>query len=44
MGVSLAKGGNVNLSKEAPGLAQVVVGLGSHDPRARDKGRGHAGA
>lgn len=35
MGVSLAKGGNVNLSKEAPGLAQVVVGLG-WEPRATD--------
>lgn len=28
MGVSLAKGGNVSLSKEAPGLTEVVVGLG----------------
>lgn len=28
MTVSLTKGGNVNLSKEAPGLAQVTVGLG----------------
>ncbi|MCI3240629.1 MULTISPECIES: TerD family protein [Streptomyces] len=28
MGVSLAKGGNVSLSKEAPGLSAVVVGLG----------------
>ncbi|MFJ8386522.1 TerD family protein [Streptomyces sp. NPDC094438] len=28
MGVSLAKGGNVSLSKEAPGLAAVTVGLG----------------
>ncbi|MFE5512455.1 TerD family protein [Streptomyces sp. NPDC056529] len=28
MGVSLAKGGNVSLSKEAPGLTAVVVGLG----------------
>ncbi|MFJ8073758.1 TerD family protein [Streptomyces sp. NPDC096176] len=28
MGVSLSKGGNVSLSKEAPGLAAVVVGLG----------------
>nr|WTA00230.1 TerD family protein [Streptomyces sp. NBC_00857] len=27
MGVSLAKGGNVSLSKEAPGLTAVVVGL-----------------
>ena len=28
MGVSLSKGGNVNLSKEAPGLSAVDVGLG----------------
>ncbi len=28
MGVSLAKGGNVSLSKEAPGLTNVIVGLG----------------
>ncbi len=28
MGVSLAKGGNVSLSKEAPGRTAVVVGLG----------------
>ncbi|AIA04576.1 MULTISPECIES: TerD family protein [Streptomyces] len=28
MGVSLAKGGNVSLSKEAPGLTAVSVGLG----------------
>ncbi|MFF3286034.1 TerD family protein [Streptomyces sp. NPDC003023] len=28
MGVSLGKGGNVSLSKEAPGLAAVLVGLG----------------
>jgi tellurium resistance protein TerD len=28
MGVSLAKGGNVSLSKEAPGLTAIVVGLG----------------
>ena len=35
MGVSLQKGGNVNLSKEAPGLANVVIGLG-WDPRATD--------
>ncbi|MFW6692537.1 TerD family protein [Streptomyces sp. MAR4 CNX-425] len=28
MGVSLAKGGNVSLTKEAPGLTAVVVGLG----------------
>lgn len=35
MGVSLTKGGNVNLSKEAPGLSEVIVGLG-WDPRATD--------
>lgn len=35
MGVSLQKGGNVNLSKEAPGLSEVIVGLG-WDPRATD--------
>ena len=28
MGVSLGKGGNVSLSKEAPGLSAVLVGLG----------------
>jgi tellurium resistance protein TerD len=28
MGVSLTKGGNVSLTKEAPGLSNVVVGLG----------------
>jgi tellurium resistance protein TerD len=28
MAVSLSKGGNVNLSKEAPGLNKIVVGLG----------------
>ncbi|WP_072688281.1 TerD family protein [Rhodococcus marinonascens] len=28
MGVSLAKGGNVSLTKEAPGLQAVLVGLG----------------
>src|ERR1700709_901269 len=28
MGVSLTKGGNVSLSKEAPGLTAVAVGLG----------------
>ncbi|MBL7497956.1 TerD family protein [Frankia sp. CNm7] len=28
MGVSLSKGGNVSLSKEAPGLTNIVVGLG----------------
>jgi tellurium resistance protein TerD len=35
MAISLQKGGNVNLSKEAPGLARVIVGLG-WDPRATD--------
>ena len=28
MGVSLSKGGNVSLTKEAPGLTAVTVGLG----------------
>jgi tellurium resistance protein TerD len=28
VGVSLSKGGNVSLSKEAPGLTNIVVGLG----------------
>ena len=28
MGVTLTKGGNVSLSKEAPGLTNVIVGLG----------------
>ncbi len=35
MAVSLSKGGNVSLSKEAPGLKTVRVGLG-WDPRATD--------
>ena len=35
MSVSLTKGGNVSLSKEAPGLRAVVVGLG-WDTRATD--------
>lgn len=35
MPVNLSKGGNVNLSKEAPGLARIVVGLG-WDARATD--------
>lgn len=35
MAVSLSKGGNVSLSKEAPGLTAIVVGLG-WDPRATD--------
>lgn len=35
MGVSLSKGGNVSLSKEAPGLSKVLVGLG-WDVRATD--------
>ncbi|MFJ8044072.1 TerD family protein [Kitasatospora sp. NPDC096147] len=28
MGVTLAKGGNVSLTKEAPGLTSVIIGLG----------------
>ena len=35
MGISLQKGGNVNLSKEAPGLKEILVGLG-WDARATD--------
>jgi tellurium resistance protein TerD len=35
MAISLQKGGNVNLSKEVPGLKKVIVGLG-WDPRATD--------
>ena len=35
MAISLQKGGNVNLNKEAPGLKKLVIGLG-WDPRATD--------
>lgn len=35
MAISLQKGGNVNLSKEAPGLSKIVVGLG-WDARTTD--------
>jgi tellurium resistance protein TerD len=35
MAISLQKGGNVNLSKEAPGLTKMIVGLG-WDARATD--------
>ncbi len=35
MGVSLNKGGNVSLSKEAPGLTRILIGLG-WDTRATD--------
>jgi tellurium resistance protein TerD len=35
MPISLQKGGNVNLSKEAPGLTKMIVGLG-WDTRATD--------
>jgi tellurium resistance protein TerD len=35
MAISLSKGGNVNLSKEAPGLAKITIGLG-WDARATD--------
>ena len=35
MAVSLSKGGNVNLSKEAPGLTKIMVGLG-WDARSTD--------
>ncbi|HEV7815755.1 MAG TPA: TerD family protein [Janthinobacterium sp.] len=35
MAISLQKGGNVNLSKEAPNLKKIVIGLG-WDPRVTD--------
>lgn len=35
MAISLQKGGNVNLSKEAPNLTKVIIGLG-WDPRSSD--------
>jgi len=35
MGISLTKGGNISLTKEAPGLSNIVVGLG-WDPRTTD--------
>ena len=35
MAVSLSKGGNVSLSKEAPGVTAMTIGLG-WDPRATD--------
>jgi tellurium resistance protein TerD len=35
MAVSLSKGGNVSLSKEAPGLQNIIIGLG-WDSRATD--------
>jgi tellurium resistance protein TerD len=35
MAVSLTKGGSVSLSKEAPGLTDIIVGLG-WDPRVTD--------
>lgn len=35
MAISLSKGGNISLSKEAPGLTKVTVGLG-WDERATD--------
>ena len=35
MAISLSKGGNVSLSKEAPGLDRIMVGLG-WDVRATD--------
>ena len=38
MGVSLTKGGNVSLTKEAPGLTAVIVGLG-WDVRTTDRHR-----
>ena len=38
MAISLQKGGNVNLSKEAPGLSKMVIGLG-WDARVTDGAR-----
>jgi tellurium resistance protein TerD len=35
MAISLTKGGNVNLSKEAPGISKMTIGLG-WNPRATD--------
>ena len=35
MAINLQKGGNVNLSKEAPGLAKMIIGLG-WDARVTD--------
>lgn len=35
MALSLSKGGNISLSKEAPNLTRILVGLG-WDPRASD--------
>lgn len=35
MSISLAKGGNVSLSKEAPGLTKILIGLG-WDERSTD--------
>lgn len=35
MAISLQKGGNVNLSKEAPGLKKIIIGLG-WDARVTD--------
>lgn len=35
MAISLSKGGNISLSKEAPGLTQILVGLG-WDVRSTD--------
>ncbi|MBB5369407.1 MULTISPECIES: TerD family protein [unclassified Janthinobacterium] len=35
MAISLQKGGNVNLSKEAPNLRKIIIGLG-WDPRSTD--------
>ena len=36
MAISLQKGGNVNLSKEAPSMQKMTVGLG-WNPRATDE-------
>ena len=39
MGISLKKGGRINLSKEAPSLDKMTIGLG-WDANASDTGTG----
>ena len=41
MALSLSKGGNLSLSKEAPGMTKVLVGLG-WDARSTDGQIGRA--
>ena len=40
MGISLVKGGNLSLTKAAPGLTKVLVGLG-WDARTTKSDRSH---